>query len=126
MIRDLDISDLLKIERVHSRDFPLPKIHDKSYISQKTILNGDEVVGAIFGRLTSEVSLILSENLPKITRARLWQEAVRAIVEDLLSKNIKSTHVFVTPSSDEHYAQLLESKMGFVRATGIPLYLEVK
>jgi len=122
MIREIQLADLIRIERMHSGDFPLPKIMDPSYVSQLTICNGDEVVGAIFGRRTSELILILKNDLPRITKARLWQEAGKAIAEDLMKKGIKSAHVF---ADSEEYAKILESHLGFVRATGIPLYLEV-
>lgn len=123
MIRDLKLEDLLQIERSHCYSFPLPDINDPSYTVQKTILNGDSVVGAIFGRVTSESILVLDPRLNKITKTRLWQDAVRTIAESLISKGIKSTHIFV---NEEDYAKLLIEHLGFVRATGIPLYLEVK
>jgi hypothetical protein len=126
MVSDLKISDLVKIERIHHNDFPLPEINDPSYIIKKTLLKDNEVVGAAFARLTSELVLIIDPKLNDFTRAKLWIETAGEMFRDLLRRNIKSTHVFVTPESDEKYVELLEKKLGFVRATGIPLYLEVK
>jgi hypothetical protein len=126
MVNDLEIADLLKIEKLHHRDFPLPEINDPSYIIKKALLKDNQVVGASFARLTSELILILDPSLSDFSRARLWIESAGEMFRDLLRHNIKSTHVFITPENDERYAQLLERKLGFVRATGIPLYLEVK
>lgn len=116
----------MKIESIPRYDFPLPEINDSSYIVQKAILSEDEVVGAIFARLTSELILILDPKLSNFTRARLWKESTESITFELLKRGIKSTHLFITPETDEHYVKILQEKLGFVRATGIPMYLEVK
>jgi hypothetical protein len=125
MIRNLELKDLLKIEKLHHNDFPLPDINDNSYIIQKTLLNDKEIIGACFARLTSELVLILDPNLSSYQRAKAWKEVAGTMIQELIKKGIRSTHVFVTPESDNKYVHLLEQKLGFTRATGIPMYLEV-
>lgn len=126
MIRDLQISDLMRIEQIHHNDFPLPEINDPSYIVQKTLIKDEKVVGACFARLTSELVLIMDERLSKFSRARLYKEVIRTMTCELFKRNIRTTHVFITPVNDFIYANLLEKHLGFVKATGIPMYLEVK
>jgi len=126
MIRNLLVSDLMKIESMHHNDFPLPEINDPSYIVQRALVSNEEVIGAAFARLTSELVLILDPKLSQFSKAKIWREVVGDMMRELLRQNIRSAHIFVTPESDQQYAKLLEDHLGFVRATGIPLYIEVK
>ena len=126
MIRNLEVQDLMSIEKLHQGNFPLPEVNDPSYIIQKTLITDSKVVGACFARLTSELILILDPNLSKFSRARLYREVAGDMMCELFKRNIKTTHAFVTPETDWKSAKILEDHLGFVHATGIPMYFEMR
>ena len=128
MLKDLEIADLAKIESIHNieKRFPLPDLTDQTYIIKKTIFHDDDVVGAAFGRISSEISLILNPNLLEITRAKLWKQVTEEIIFEILQNGINNIHAFLLPENDENHAKALEKYFGFQRATGIPMFLEVK
>lgn len=114
------------VEKIHKRDFPLPDLNDPSYFVQGALLSEDKLKGAFFARLTSELILILDENLPNFTRAMLFREASQELLKELLSRGVKSTHLFLTPEDDRKHMMVLMKHFGFVEATGRAMYWEVK
>lgn len=115
------------MERIHKREFPLPDVTDPSYFIQGALIDKDgKIEGAYFTRITSEIVLIIDEDLSALKRARYIKEVSEDVLGKCLSQGIKSTHLFVTPESDTHYCRLLEKHFGFVRATGIPMYWEIE
>jgi len=117
---------LTLVEKMHTRNFPLPNVNDRSYIIQEALVHNGELHGACFARITSELILVLDDSLTNYSKATLFKEASEVLLKGLLDRGIKSTHLFITPEDDEHHVEVLAKHFGFVRATGIPLYWEVK
>jgi len=122
MIRDIELRDLVMLEKLHDDKFPLPKLNKYSYPSQKVIEIDGKIIGFAYLHLTSEVSLILDQSLNCITRAKAIKEFFGQLNQELQNNALEDTHVFVLPENDEKYAKFLIKNFGFVKATGIPLY----
>lgn len=125
ILRPLELSDLIDLEKCHNGDFPLPNINSKLYFVQKILEKDGEIIGGSFAKLTSEITVVLNKSLGKKDKV----EALKKITEDLAIEfekhAIDDTHVFIVPEDNEEFALVLERHFGFVRAKGIPLYRRV-
>jgi hypothetical protein len=126
-MRDIELKDLIRLEKIHKESctFPFPNLNDETYFVKKAIEVDGELKGAAITRLTSEVSLILDKDLPKLTRARVIDEVVTELEKRLTNLGLKDTHLFILPE-DQDFADFMMKHFEFVKATGIPLYYEVK
>lgn len=126
-MRDLELSDLVKLESIHEKscDFPFPNLNDELYFVKKAIEINGILCGAAVVRLTSEVSLILDKNLGKMNRARVIDAVFSELKERLINIGLKDTHLFIIPE-DENFATFMKKHFEFQKATGIPLYYELK
>lgn len=120
---DLSLSDLLQVEKVHDGSYPLPNVNNNLYIVQKSIKLDNKVIGAAFVHVTTEISLVLNKEISNISRMRVILALMELLIEELGRFGYEDTHTFIVPENDEHYAKILE-KLGFVRATGIPMYYQ--
>lgn len=122
MMRDISLRDLIELEKFGINH--LPDINNDLYFVQKSIVNDSGVVlGAALAHLTSEVTLILRPDLPKLLKARALSEVFTTMAHEISSKGLEDVHVFVEPDTDEHYADILVKHFGFVRASGLPMYM---
>ena len=126
-MRDIELKDLIVLEKIHagSCSFPMPNLNDDIYFVKKAIDIKGNLRGAAIVRLTSEVSLILDRTLTKLERARAIEEVFTELKDRLTSIGLKDTHLFIIPE-DEDFASFMQKHFEFVKATGIPLYYEVK
>lgn len=122
--RDMNLADLVKIEKYHDHDFQIPNPANKLFFLQKAIVSQDELIGAAYAHKTTEVSLILKPDIANVTKARAIQTVFRTMLDDITGAGFEDTHVFITPDNDEAYAQFLISHFNFVKAKGIPMYYQ--
>jgi hypothetical protein len=124
-IKNLELNDLLKLEELFDAnhpEYPIPQVMNNLYTSKKAIFENDDFIGAAFAWVTTETSLILSDRVSKIGKAKILKEVFKVLLNDLQNQGFEDTHVFVLPDTDEKYAEFLIKHFGFVRAKGIPLY----
>lgn len=128
MIRNLEVSDIEKLKEIHSKDnlFPFHDLSSPLYCIKKAIISDERLIGAALVRLTSETSLIIDKDVSKLTRAKELRNVFNFMHEFLAKFGLNDTHVFVSPENDEKYAEFLMKNFGFVKATGIPLYVQYK
>jgi hypothetical protein len=126
-MRDLELKDLITLEKIHagSCSFPLPNLNDETYLVKKAIDVSGNLRGAAIVRITSEVSLILDKTLTRLERARVIDEVFYELKNHLTSLGLKDTHLFIIPENED-FAAFMQKHFDFVKATGIPLYYEVK
>lgn len=125
MIRDLELRDLVSLEKMNQNGHQLPKLGSKLYPSQKVIEKNGKILGSAFLHLTSDMSIILNPSLSNLCRARLIKEFFSVVPKELMDNNLEDTRVFVNPESDVRYAEFLIRHFGFVKDRGISLYLGV-
>ena len=125
MIRDLELRDLIVLEKINQNNHQMPRLGSKLYPVQKVIEENGQVLGSAFLHLTSDVSIILDPNLSNLTKARLIKEFFSIVPESLIKNDIQDTRVFINPENDTRYAEFLIKHFGFVKDKGIPLYLGV-
>jgi len=125
MIRDLQLRDLIHLEKMNHNNHQLPKLGSKLYPVQKVIEVDGKLLGSAFLHLTSDISIILDPSLSTLTRAKLIKEFFGELPKELLKNDLEDTRVFVNPENDVKYAEFLIKHFGFVKDKGIPLYLGV-
>lgn len=128
MIRNLEPEDLPKLKAIHEKDnlYPFHDLSSPLYCIKKAIISDEKLIGAALVRLTSEVSLVMNKDVPKLTRAKELYSVFHYLHDYLKGFGLNDTHVFVSPENDERYAKFLIDNFGFVKATGIPLYKQYK
>jgi len=124
MIRPFRLEDRVKVEEIHSRvsEFPMIDYKKPTVIIKKTIEVDGKIVGSAFVHLTSEVGLILDDNLSNLAKAKIIKELFDKIYKEITATDLDDAHVFVTPESDTHYADFLIKNCGFKKDTGLVLY----
>jgi hypothetical protein len=125
MIRDFEPKDWDKIKAIHesNANFPTPDYDSPVMLIKKTVTDDKgNILGSAFLHLTSEVGLILSNNLSNVTRARIISELFNQIYKEFCQTDLEDTHVFITPETDTHYADFLIKHCGFKKDTGLVLY----
>ena len=124
-IHDLNLSNLIKVEEIHSKvsSFPMPNINSINYPIQKVIKLNGEVVGSAFAQITSEISLSLDDNVTSLQKAKIIKQLFAILLAELLKLGIEDTHVFIVPRDDTNYRDFLIKNFNFVEAQGIAMYL---
>lgn len=69
MIRDLELSDLVELEKDN-----LPNLFNGPFKLVKSIDHNGELIGSFWVRLTTEISILLKPELSNITKARAINE----------------------------------------------------
>jgi len=95
-------------------EFPFPDLSNPLYISRKTIIENNQIVGAGLVRLTGEGILILDPSQPKTVRARAAAQVIEALKQDVKSRGLDECHVFVR---DPNVVKFLKH-VGFVESQG--------
>lgn len=122
MVRDLQLSDIVRLEQMHNSDFPLPNLNDRRYFSQKVV--GDlDAVGIL--KLTTEAIIIMNQGVSRLTRARALSELILELKKELLRFNLDDTHVFLLDPESNKTERILIKHFNFLPASGKALYLGV-
>ena len=116
----------MKLEEFASPTYGLPSLTNDLNFVRKAILLDDKVVGSVIAHLTSEVSLILSDELSKLTKAKILKLCFTHMIQEIKKAGLEDTHVFILPDTDTHYRNFLMKHFKFVEATGLPMYLYPK
>lgn len=121
-IRDLNLEDLRKLEN-HRNGFPMPNVCNPNYFLQLAIEDDEQLLGICFVKMTTETILIFDRNISKLKKMKAWLKLAARIESEGQSRNLDDTHVFLSGDKEdvENYEKLL-LKLGFVRATGTPMY----
>ena len=114
MTRELKLSDLVELEK-DSR-FPMPNVNDSLNFIQLAIEEDGILIGAVFGRVTTETSLIFSKNASKIQRTKAMAEIFDAVETIHAVNGFNETHIFLL-EDDGSFEKLL-TRLGFVPAKG--------
>lgn len=124
MIRDFHHNDIFDIEDLHEKNsqFKMPDYANPSNVIKKTIVHDGKIVGSAFVHITSEVGLILDDDLPTITKTKILCRLFDVILSELGQTDIDDTHVFILPETNLKYAELLRRKFGFKRDTSLVMY----
>lgn len=121
--RDLNLADLRVIETFSNPSYGLPSLgNDLNFVS-KTILVDGRIVGSAVAHLTSEVSLILDNELSKLQKAKILKDVFEIMLKEITAAGLEDTHVFILPESDKPYELFLMKHFNFVKATGRAMYL---
>lgn len=120
MIRDLNLNDLRILE--NDAKFPLPNLNNKLYTIQKSVEINDELIGAFWVKITSELSLVASNATGPLKRIKMLLEINHYVKEQLKLLGIDDIHVFI---DDLEFSELLKTHFGFSEATGKALYRRI-
>jgi len=122
MIRKLNLVDLKELEA--SARFPMPDVNSDLTFFQCAIENEEgELIGAAFVKKTTEVSLIFKDDLSPYIVSKGILEVWEPIEIAHAAHGFDDTHVFLL-GDDGYFKQFLR-KLGFVQATGTPLYYKI-
>lgn len=127
-IRDLNLRDYITLEKLHDKvsEFPIPNPSNKLNIVKKAIYDDGNFIGAGFAWNTTEISLIVDDDLSSIKRAKAVKLLFDTLLKELVGLGYEDSHVFVIPKTDVKYAELLKKHFGFIDDEGIPLYYRKK
>ena len=121
MIRDLNLNDLVKLEK--DAKFPLPNLNSDLFFIKKSIELDNELIGSFFVKNTTETSLIFKD-VSRLNRARALKQIFHYLAFELVKLGYNDTHVFVPNMSD--YENILKKHFGFEDIVGTPLVLRGK
>ena len=120
MIRDFELSDMVEVAKINSRDpFMLPTMTNPLVIVKKTMLHRGKVVGAFTANITCDLSVTLDPTLSVLRRAKLIIILAENLIDELIAKGFEDCQVFCL---NEQMAKILVKHMGFVRSEGIALH----
>jgi hypothetical protein len=114
------LSDLVEIERLPFK-FPIPDLSDGTYPRQKSIFVNGHLKGFGAAHITSEILLSLSDDIPKLIKARIIRDLFNQFLQQLTKMGILDTHLFIEQDV-ESLSAILEKHFGFVECTGYPMY----
>lgn len=125
MMRKLLLSDLRELEG-HQNGFPMPDVTNPLYFYQMALIDSEteELLGAVFVKLTAETSLIFKQNVSQLKKAKAYLEMFPVVEKAHEYVGLDDTHIFVLGPDDEvsHYCQVLRNKLGFTDAPGVAMY----
>jgi len=122
MIRDLELKDLMSLEKIHNGQYPLPGITSRLYPVIKVIEVDGKLLGCAYLHLTSEVSLVLDQELSNFTKAELIREFCNILPQELTILGLAGTHVFL---DDNNFAEALKKHFNFKEVKDKVLFLGV-
>lgn len=118
MIRDIKLSDLVKLEK-HKIGI-LPDFNSSLCFVQIAVEDEQGLVGIFWAKLTSEIGLIFDKDTSLRRRMKAILEAFGPLEEECTSKGIQDTHVFLV--NDNGSEERVLKKLGFVGVEGTPMY----
>lgn len=120
MIRDLELRDLRLLEK--EARFPMPNLNNKLYYIKKTIEEDNNPVASFWVKVTSELSLILKNELSPTKKAKIMLELDKFLKGKLTKDGMDDIHLFI---EDEIFSHFLVKNFGFVQVPGQSLYRRV-
>jgi hypothetical protein len=117
-LRELLLADVPALERLHASmnlDYKLPDARTAFFV-KTGMFDGDRLVTAVLGRLTSEAYLLIDGKWA--TPAERWENVQRLIVasaQQAKLMGIDDVHVWIPPTIEKRFAKRLED-FAFVKA----------
>jgi hypothetical protein len=109
-LRDLKLSDLIILEKDN-----LPALFNGPFKIRKTILSDDdEVLGACWIRITTEISLLLRSEISKYKRARAINKIGKFLYNEIPEQfGISDAFITFEGDFDEKYIKSLKKHFNF-------------
>jgi hypothetical protein len=128
MLRDIKISDLVRLEQIHEANetgLPMPNLSSPIYFIKKAIVDDEgNLIGSVLVKMTCEVGLILDKVQPNITRAKAIKAVSKELLTSIPAAGVQDAHVLIMPESNTAYAEILKKHLGMRNPEGIHLYRE--
>ena len=112
MIRDLNIGDLVELEK-HAL-FPLENISNKPIVLEKTVEDDKGLVGSIIVYQTAELTAIFNDRSIR-DKVKVMRRLDEFIYRELVSRGYRDLHTFI---SDPVFANILVQHFGFEYVVG--------
>lgn len=120
MVRDLNLNDLLILEKYAKFDFP--KIDSPLFCIKKAVEIDGKLIGLFLTHLTTEVSLVFDDRVSRITRARALKEIYFHLFKELTKSGFDDAHIFLKDDLVS-YGEMLKKHCGFEDIVGHGLVL---
>lgn len=124
VIKNFTLKDLADLEKC--AQFPLGNLNlgDGHFALKKSIFSGNHLIGSFFAHMTTEISLVLDNDMSNISKAKAINFIFTHLMHELPKLGFDDAHIFI--KNNDSYVDLLKKHFTFEEVVGKALVVRKK